>query len=125
MMLLNCDNYFLSLCYNNTILTNENKIMLNTVRRVQTLMFCLEQDIHLGIDIPAGWYQIRLENNQYCMYRFEDMLNVFQVLPTEQMPNLLRIVCRMLINSGYMEDYQDNTLRLVQDNQQNTLSKVA
>jgi hypothetical protein len=99
--------------------------MLNTVRRVQTLMFCLEQDIHLGIDIPAGWYQIRLENNQYCMYRFEDMLNVFQVLPTEQMPNLLRIVCRMLINSGYMEDYQDNTLRLVQDNQQNTLSKVA
>lgn len=103
----------------------KNKIMLNTVRRVEVLMFCLEQDTHIGIDLPAGWYQIRFQENEYRIYRFEDMLTVFDVLPFEQMPNLLRIVCRRMISSGYMEDYQDNTLRLVQDNQQTVLSKVA
>lgn len=99
--------------------------MLNTVRRVELLMFCLEQDIHIGIDLPAGWYQIRHQENEYRIYRFEDMRTVFDVLPFEQMPNLLRIVCRSMISSGYMEDYQENALRLVQNPDEQVVSKVA
>ena len=79
--------------------------MINLSRQVDVLLFTLEEDISFGdAKLEAGWNQIRRINNVYEVFRLNDLTNSYTYLHLDEMPNLLRVVLKRLVNEGFYED---------------------
>jgi hypothetical protein len=86
--------------------------MLNTSREISRMIFSIEKDATFsGTTVMAGFNVVERKDNQYFVFRLNNLYTPYATILDSEMHNLLKLIFEDMLEGGYLEDDGDDAFK--------------